>query len=133
MVIDPEIEELEKYLTVHHANISYIWEVHDELPWGWRELIRPIQIMEQLCGHQGWSAVTIMNGVLKIKYTVNHADNQKLFDLVVKGIAIESTKTCMVCGEKGARRKTEQYFPTLCTPHYVQYVNFVAEEPFKKS
>lgn len=86
---------------------------------GWNELI------DEMFTLADWTNTRIIKiwidkGVLRFK---GDGGRIKMFSRHVNVIAQDSTLTCVVCGQRGNRRKQEDGWPVLCPMHYIQYAN----------
>lgn len=71
--------------------------------------------------------VSIEKGLLRLHQFGGNADQQEIFKILAQHVAVKSSLTCMVCGKRGHRRKVLEGWPSLCTTHHVQYVNYLDE------
>jgi hypothetical protein len=70
--------------------------------------------------------LAIRDGVL---YLSQHeqAEYRQITELVIRSLSQESARTCMVCGERGLRRKEQEHKPCLCRTHYLDFINYTEE------
>lgn len=99
----------------------------------------PVEIIEQL--PVGWKikfksditdlydilqtplvALDIRDGVLYLTQS-DTGLHKKLTAHIIRSIAQESSRTCMVCGKFARRRKEQAHKPALCREHYIEYIN----------
>lgn len=99
-------------------------EVYKIIPSGWYQLARMCLRLTDLM-ENSIVEVGIRKGLLVVKFKGATELDSNISELFRNAIAKESSVTCMICGNRGFRRKAEAHTPTLCGPHYVEYVNFL--------
>jgi hypothetical protein len=122
------MKDLIKYLnagTSIHENGGFgAAYVYDALPEGWRPLaklgVRLTELMDNRIVEIG-----IRAGLLVVKFKGNNELDNQICELFRNAIAQKSSVTCMICSKRGFRRKREALVPTLCGPHYVEYINYL--------
>src|SRR5574338_1083407 len=130
MIFSPNID-IRPYLTLDVDLLKYpLTSFLDVLPPGWRNHPWSEMILEMGCVLHPFSVdrVWVEKGLLRFhghSEMPHNRHHNKLFDCVAQQIAKASSMVCMVCGDKGFRKKTEIGWPCLCEPHYIEYVNFL--------
>lgn len=140
MKYDNGIEKIYSTLTMLSDGVKFTPQddfdrIKDVLPTGWRNhngtgLIVFNSFLRDLKSYPNhiWiSEVRLEKGLLRFYSESEHEHLKMIFDQVAQIPARMSAKSCMVCGQKGSRRKTEKFWPALCRKHYIQYVNWLDE------
>lgn len=76
------------------------------------------------CGVSGAVLITkleMKNSVLYV--TTNTNRYSSLIKRIAQTLMTDSSKTCLVCGKFGRRRKDHIGFPALCPEHFLEYIN----------
>jgi hypothetical protein len=71
--------------------------------------------------------VAVEKGLFRIKIETKNVELTEVFKILVQHVAVKSSLTCLVCGKRGYRKKVLEGWPSLCTTHHVQYVNYLDE------
>jgi hypothetical protein len=111
-------------LSITHTNIENF------LPWGWNTFGEIIWYTTQ-CYNVSIKYLRIHNGTLELSVIHDAAApvvQQLLFELITTGLFQRSSKTCMMCGRFGQRRKLVEGKPALCGEHHIQYINAISED-----
>lgn len=95
------------------------------LPDGWKRMVNPLLLLTQTFPTIRLTHMRLDRGLLRVYAVTDDAKLADLFERVTQSVARESSAFCMVCGERGNRKKTEQYSPSLCREHYIQYINWI--------
>jgi hypothetical protein len=97
-------------------------EIVLSLPDGWREKFKSIIFDFYDVLKSPLIAVDIRDGVL---YLTKSDDSLHITiaNYVIRSVAQESARTCMVCGKYARRRKEQAHKPALCREHYLEYIN----------
>ena len=67
-------------------------------------------------------------GVLKFELRDKKDKTNRIVRWLIKGVAQESTITCLLSGERGIRRKGFRGWPPLVERHFVEYANEVSDQ-----
>jgi hypothetical protein len=108
------------------------WSVECMVPPGWQKFWDIVEYLATLITVD-LKSVKIAQGLFRIDGTCEDEIGQTLFNRVVQSIARDSATSCMVCGNRGFRRKSEALKPALCGTHYVDYLNFLADNDEESS
>lgn len=114
---------LQPFLAIHIVTSSQ--EIPQIVPPGWKSLGCTIRNALDRCDAVGNITLDIRDGVLYISEYIT-ADNA-IIDLVVQATKQKSARMCMMCGEFGVRRKEQEGKPSLCAPHYIEYINAIED------
>lgn len=125
MEFDAGIDKVREWVTLDRE-VRY---VEENLPTGWKDFSRILETIIFLT-HDSPRCDTkvhikIDKGLLRVSATLESESYQEVFNRVANSVARDSSLVCMVCGKRGHRRKEEVGWPSLCTTHYVQYVNYL--------
>lgn len=117
---------LNKYLSVDTVILSIDDELLElTLPPGWNKFVCEIT-KAAIILHISSLGVKIVDGVLYISPVKIIGDDYittNMFNRIVRTFSQDTSKTCMVCGNFGIRRKEQPHKPVLCSNHYLQYIN----------
>lgn len=126
-IIEPKVAVAYRALRINlttDAESAISWEVLKEnIPPGWIHCIEYLEALTEQITEYKLKEVKIEKGVLRIRSEHPNQYNEKIFEYVAQFCAQATSKACIVCGEKGFRRKREERWPSLCTSHYIQYRN----------
>jgi hypothetical protein len=104
-------------------DLNYV-EVYHIIPEGWNSLaimsVRLTQLMKNCIVEAG-----VKDGLIVIRFKGNNQVDNDICELFRHIVAKQSSLMCMICGGRAMRRKAETPIPTLCGPHYVEYVNYL--------
>lgn len=143
MKYDNGVQDVEGFLTKASEGFIIDPEANNAelFPWGWKFIISPLYILENLyrvrsSNQAGLFSVGLVKGILRVKLIQHPQIPERLedfplridmFNRVAESVARDSANKCLVCGDRGNRKKTEKYWPSLCNKHYIQYVNYLDE------
>jgi hypothetical protein len=131
MEFDEGIDKISEWVTLDREFVREDFPINIEevFPIGWKKFARVIETasfltydLPQLKHHVH---VKIEKGLLRISSALRSENYQEVFNRVSNSVARDTSLVCMVCGKRGHRRKEEVGWPSLCTTHYVQYVNYL--------
>jgi hypothetical protein len=114
-------------------NITPVTEqdLENALPPGWCCFIPFIMHLTGRLESCNIKTVAIESGLLRITaFSPNKFDNE-IFEKVAQRLAVDSRLICMVCGKtspRSLRKKQEPGNPSLCGPHFIQFVNFLDDQ-----
>jgi hypothetical protein len=99
-------------------------ECYKMIPEGWHSLVKMAVRLTDLMDNC-IVEIGIRQGLFVVKFKgTNELDNE-ICELFRNAVAQKSSVTCMICSKRGFRRKREALVPTLCGPHYVEYINYL--------
>lgn len=90
---------------------------------GWHRLVHELWYLLDRLDSVIVTRVWVDKGLLRIEGGSTRLIENSLFERVAQSIAKDSALTCLVCGQRGYRRKMETGWPCLCREHYIEYVN----------
>jgi hypothetical protein len=130
MIYDAGIAETVTAINITLDGADPIWLVERRLPPGWKSLLEPWKLLREVLNSEYLTveSVTVKDGMLRIKASSDDRVEQHLVNFVTMGIMRLSAVTCMVCGQRGRRRKDAEHKPCLCATHNVQYFNYLHEQ-----
>jgi hypothetical protein len=97
-----------------------IKEIAEFIPPMWEKYYFVIRDAKKACEVEIQS-VKIKNCVLYV--TPIESYYSPIFKRVAKTLLTDSSRTCLVCGKFGRRRKDQIGFPSLCPAHFLDYIN----------
>jgi hypothetical protein len=126
MKYDSGIEKISEWIQLNEEINGDLMLLDEFVPSGWLNLTT-ILSMYTVDTDAIINLVKIEKGLLRLLGNGSSIVQQDTFNVLSQHTAVKSSVTCMVCGKRGYRRKTLEGWPSLCTKHHVQYVNFLDE------
>jgi hypothetical protein len=115
-------------IEINSQNHEEILEIIDSsIPNGWGSLPALMMGYMEDVGLVLVTKLAIEKGLLRMSCVARGYHMEQTFDVLAHHAAMKSSVTCLVCGNRGYRRTTLEGWPSLCTMHHVQYVNFLDE------
>lgn len=134
MIYDEGIETLYSLLKEAEEGFSIrpdatVEEMEEKLPAGWRgkDLLWPVILFSSRFPETPTTTIKILKGLLRPYPENREARESVLYDLIAQISARKSATICKICGKRGIRRKAEEFSPSLCQKHFIQYINYIAE------
>lgn len=132
MEFDEGIDKITTWVKLNSIIKSQEWEeMGDEIdalmPYGWNGLQ---EVLLDYCNDVGLIhivKVSVEKGLLRFVSVARGAHHERTFNILAHHVAVKSSLKCMICGKRGYRRKLSEGWPSLCTTHHVQYVNYLDE------
>jgi len=90
---------------------------------GWHEFVHHAFYLISLFRGATYTRIYISKGLLRFVGLAQNPLEQSLLDRFSQSIAKDTALRCMICGQRGYRRKLEMGWPCLCTEHYIEYAN----------
>lgn len=129
--------DIREFLTSLSSGVTFdpFFSTQDQqLPKGWEQLIQPLRFFWMLVSGSPFKTFfrirfRLVKGILRSSLIDDGQEIAEpisdLFNRIAETVSRDSAVICMVCGDRGNRRKHEQYWPSLCKMHYIQYANYL--------
>lgn len=126
MYYDPNLEIARTAILTKHNGIFSLDFVEEQLPPGWKKFMEYIFHLTNRVPSCSVSYIGVERGLLRIRAVSPVQFDEVVFNWAAEYLAKQSASVCIICGEKGIRRKHEEGWPCLCSVHQIQWVNFFA-------
>ena len=94
------------------------------LPDGWSKFGEILDGVQDWLGADNIS-LKYKNGVLYVIATTDNPAVNEAYRRIAQTIMMDSARTCIVCGNRGSRRKGFGGQPPLCREHFLEYINTI--------